>query len=69
MTPTQFDPVRFGRLESKVDSMADQLRELLDDVRTIRDSLAEKRGERRVATAVAGFGGSLLGLLVGWLTK
>lgn len=66
---TTIDPVRFGRLEAKVDAMAEDVAAVYADVRAIRDTLAEKRGERRVAAAVAGFGGSLLGILFGWLAK
>lgn len=70
------DPVDFGRQQARLDAIEQRLMGLEGTVfgvdkkvETIIVTLAEKRGERRVATAVAGFGGSLLGLLFGWLAK
>jgi hypothetical protein len=63
------DPVRFGRLEAKVDALAEELSACSSDVRSIRDTLAEKRGERRVGVALTGFLASLAGLFFGWLTR
>ena len=73
---TMIDPVQFGRLEARVEAVSTRIDSVDRSVQaidtkldTVLNTLAEKRGERRMATAVAGFGGSLLGILFGWLAK
>lgn len=70
------DPVEFGKHAERISMLQTDVAELKTGMASANaklDSvivqLAEKRGERRMATAIAGFGGSLLGILFGWLAK
>lgn len=70
------DPVEFGRHSAQLDALHTRLAHVEETITsvdakldTVLVTLAEKRGERRVAVAVAGFMGSLVGILFGWLSR
>jgi hypothetical protein len=70
------DPVAFGVFQGRLEAMDARLERVENTSQNISEkvdavlvNLAEKRGERRVAVAMAGFLGSMLGLIFGWLTR
>jgi hypothetical protein len=58
MTPANRER-EFGRLEARLDAVEDDLKELVRDVREIRDSLATVRGGWRLLALIVGASASL----------
>jgi hypothetical protein len=60
---SDFDPVRFGRLESKVDNMESEMRQTSADVRQLLNLASQAQGARWL------FGGAvgIFGAFAAWI--
>jgi hypothetical protein len=68
MTPV--DPVQFGRQMAQLEAMDSRVQRVESTVQavdakldTVLETLAEKRGERRAALAIAGLAGTLVSII------
>lgn len=58
-----------GQQAAQITSLSDDMVQVKADVRWIRETLAERRGERRVSLYFAATGGGIIATLVGFLGR
>jgi NH3-dependent NAD+ synthetase len=63
------DSFNLGRHEEAIENLSRDMADVKSDVRAIRESLAEKKGERRAALYVSGGVGSVVATLITFAAK